>query len=123
MGLGVNLWVGCWQAGFSQGGNNIVGDYLKLQLNWSDKEAELNNSIIAFVEVFGITAGSFAANLFVEYGRRKTIIICNLIIILATIMTLILNFWLIVIGKLIFSICAGLILIATNIYINETVPR
>ena len=73
--------------------------------------------------MFGITVGSFAANIFVEYGRRKTIIACNLVIIVATVMTLILNFWLIVIGKLIFSIAAGMILIATNLYLNETIPR
>ena len=64
IGLGFNIWANCWQAGFSQAGNNIVGDYLKIQLEWSDKEAEFNNSIIGFVEPLGITAGSLAAGVF-----------------------------------------------------------
>ena len=38
-------------------------------------------------------------------------------------MTLVLNFWLIVIGKLIFSIACGMTLIAANVYLNETIPR
>ena len=79
--------------------------------------------MIAFVEVFGITTGSFAANVCVQYGRRKTIIYSLLVILVTTCMTLVLNFWLIVIGKLIFSIACGLTLIATNVYINETIPR
>ena len=38
-------------------------------------------------------------------------------------MTLVLNFWLIVIGKLLFSTAAGMILIAANLYLEETIPR
>ena len=79
--------------------------------------------MIATVEVFGVTAGSFAAGYFVEFGRRKTIIFSFVVILLATFMTLVLNFWMIVIGKLIFSLACGVSLIATNLYINETVPR
>ena len=79
--------------------------------------------MIATVEVFGVTAGSFAAGDFVEFGRRKTIIFSFVVILLATFMTLVLNFWMIVIGKLIFSLACGVSLIATNLYINETVPR
>ena len=123
LGLGFNIWLCCWQAGFSQGGNNVSGDYIKLQLNWTDSEAEFNNSAIAFVEAFGITAGSFLANAVVAYGRRKTIIICNVILIAFTALTLIQNFWCIIIGKLIMSICAGTILIAANLILEETVPR
>ena len=79
--------------------------------------------MIAFVEVFGITIGSFAANVCVQYGRRKTIIYSLLVILVTTCMTLVQNFWLIVIGKLIFSTACGLTLIASNVYINETIPR
>ena len=73
--------------------------------------------------MLGITIGSFAANVFVPYGRRKTIIVSNLVIVVATILTLILNFWTIIIGKFIFSVASGVILIATNVYLNETIPR
>ena len=83
----------------------------------------MNNSIITFVEAFGITLGSFLANVLVAYGRRKTIIVSNIVIIMATGMTLVQNLWMIVIGKLIFSIAAGCILIASNVYLNESIPR
>ena len=123
IGLAFNLWMGCWLTGFSVAGNNVVGDYLAVQLDWNTKQAEFRNSVIATVEVFGVTAGSFAAGYFVEFGRRKTIIFSFVVILLATFMTLVLNFWMIVIGKLIFSLACGVSLIATNLYINETVPR
>ena len=89
LGLGFNIWLCCWQAGFSQAGNNVSGDYLQLQLKWTDDQAEFYNSAIAFVEAFGITAGSFLANVLVAYGRRKTIIISNVILIAFTALTLI----------------------------------
>ena len=73
--------------------------------------------------MLGITLGSFAANICVEYGRRRTIIYSYLVILLATAMTLVLNYWLIVIGKLIFSFASGLVLITSNVFINETIPR
>ena len=123
LGLALNLWMGCWLTGFAVTGNNVVGDYLAIQLDWNTKQAEFRNSVIATVEVFGVTAGSFAAGYFVEFGRRKTIIFSFVVILLATFMTLVLNFWMIVIGKLIFSLACGVSLIATNLYINETVPR
>ena len=44
-------------------------------------------------------------------------------ILVSTVLTLILNFWTIVIGKLLFSFAAGIILIAVNVYMDETIPR
>ena len=83
----------------------------------------MNNSVIAFCTIIGLTVGLFAGNVFVAYGRRKTIIFFYLILLAATGITLIENFWAIAIGKFIMSFAAGNILIATNLILNETIPR
>ena len=123
IGLGFNIWIGCWQTGLVSAGNNVVGDYLQLQLNWTDDEAELNNSIIAFCTIIGLTVGLFSGNVFVAYGRRITIIMFYLILLVSTGITLIQNFWAIAIGKFVMAFSAGNILIATNLILNETIPR
>ena len=46
----------------------------------------------------------------------------NLVALLGVIPTLFLNIWAILVGKFVFGVAAGTIIVASSIYLNETVP-
>ena len=72
--------------------------------------------------MIGCAIGSLIGGMVIGSGRRRTLIIFNAIIIVGTILTCILNFWTIFLGKILFGIAAATVQIAAPVMINETVP-
>ena len=66
--------------------------------------------------------GSFAAGFFVKGGRRKSIIWMSVLCIFGIVPTLFLNVWSIIIGKFIYGFSASVIIVASSLYLQETVP-
>jgi hypothetical protein len=58
----------------------------------------------------------------IPIGRRKTILIFNTISALSITLSLIETIPTIIIGKLVFGICGGILNTATPKYLDETVP-
>ena len=72
--------------------------------------------------MIGAGLGSLMGGLFIGNGRRRTLVIFNFMIIFSTIFMCILNFWSILIGKLMFGFAAAVVSVAAPKMIDETVP-
>jgi len=57
-----------------------------------------------------------------KIGRRKSIMLTNLVCIIAVIPTVFENIYMIIIGKFFFGLSAGGLIVSSSIYLNETVP-
>ena len=66
--------------------------------------------------------GSLSGGLIIPWGRRKTILLFNVVGIIAVVLSLALNLYTIIIGKLLFGICTGVINVAYPKMLDETVP-
>ena len=78
----------------------MVGEILADQMHWGD-DTDFYNTLISSSAIAGITVGSLAAGSICEIGRRKSILLSNLVVLISTAMMLVLNVWVIVIGRFI----------------------
>lgn len=97
-----------------------MGPILGERLNW--KNIDQYDSYIASLTVIGMAIGSFVGGMIVKSGRRKTMIIWNLIGACGIGVTLIMNFWAIFFGKFIWAIAVGVLSTAGPLMVAETIP-
>ena len=116
------LTLGCANVGFVIVGNNTVGGILSQKADWGSNE-DAYNTAISSSGVSGLIIGSFAIEpLLKKIGRRKAIMLTSFLSIPAVIPTIIVNIFSICIGKFFFGLTAGSLIVASSIYLNETVP-
>lgn len=117
------LTLGCSNVGFVIAGNNQVGGILAVKLNWGENSTR-NNTAISSAGVSGLIIGSFAIDIVLrKIGRRKSIMLTSLICIIGVIPTIFLSLASILVGKFIFGLAAGGLIVASSLYLNETVPN
>ena len=97
------------QAGFAIAGNNQVAPVIKIKFGWSKDDATLYNTMISSSAIIGVVIGALAGGKFIQYGRRKSLIIFNLISALSLILCMFLNLGAICAGRLIFGFCCGVL--------------
>ena len=102
--------------GFVIAGNNQIGGILAAQLGWGKDKADKCNTAISALSVSGLVVGSFAVGPLLKYGRRKTIIFMNILAAFAIVPTLFKNLVSILIGKFIFGLASGCLIVACSIY-------
>ena len=78
--------------------------------------------MISSAGIVGLITGSFTCGHLLSAGRRKIIIQMIILACIAIIPTLFLNKWAIIIGKFTLGLASGSIIVASSIYLNETVP-
>lgn len=66
--------------------------------------------------------GSLSSSLILGKGRRKTVLIGNLIILASYALQLVINVYLLALGKFVQGVGSGMILSAASIMVPETVP-
>ena len=121
--LVLTLTLGTTHVGFVVAGNNEVGSVLAEQLGWTaEGTASRWNTAISSTGIAGLITGSFAAGFFVKAGRRKCILWLSILAIVGIVPTLFLNVWAILIGKFIYGFSASVIIVASSLYLQETVP-
>lgn len=91
---------------------------VKLGLEFGD----IRSSLITSSSVFGLCIGSISTSYMVSHGRRRLIIISGFFAMAATVLTLALNIWAIVIGRLVFGICTGVFMTVGPRMLDECVP-
>ena len=62
------------------------------------------------------------ASKIVAYGRLKTALLANFIVILGCLPQMVLSIWMFFLGRLIVGFGAGLLLVTSTVYIQETLP-
>ena len=114
--------MGCANVGFVIAGNNTVGGILAVKLDWGDNDT-MNNTAISSAGVSGLIIGSFIINpILNRIGRRRSIIWTSLGCAVGIIPTIFLSLAAILIGKFIFGLAAGGLIVASSLYLNESVP-
>ena len=95
---------------------------MAVKFGWNEDETKFYNSLINLASIIGLALGCFFGGLIIPIGRRKTILIFNLLSIVGLSLSLILTFPTIIVGKLMFGITAGILSIACPKILDETIP-
>jgi len=86
---------------------------------WNASETE---TAVAAMTAVGLGIGSFFGGFLVSKGKREMIIMMNIIGAIGTSITLIDDFYAIIIGKAVFAIATGVLLVAAPLMLEETIP-
>ena len=92
-------------------------------MQWVESDAIFFNTLISSASILGFLIGSLLGGQLIKYGRRKIIIIFNIIAMIATSMCMILDIYSIMLGRCLFGICCGTFMVAVPKYIDETCPK
>lgn len=114
--------LGHLQTVFAIVGNNQVASVMKSKFEWSNERAIALNTLISAAAIIGVIAGTLLGNCFIRQGRRRALIMFNMVALISTSLTMVLNVPLIVIGRLLFGFCCGIFTFAGQKLIEETVP-
>lgn len=82
----------------------------------------MNNTLISASAILGVVLGALAGGKFIQYGRRRSLIIFNIISAFSLIGTQFLNLASICAGRLVFGFCSGVLQVAGVKMLEETVP-
>ena len=109
MGLvALNIALSCTSAGFALAGNADLVDIWQVQNKWGDNK-DRNNTAIASGAVLGLTIGSIFSKLLTDWGRRRAILLSNVVITLLTIPYFFTsNFWVLMVTRFIFGIASAI---------------
>jgi len=92
-------------------------------MGWETEEVTNSKEmLLATLSMGGVGLGSLISGMILKNGRIKIIMICNIVSIIATFMSIWLNWTLMLIGRFIFSFVAGIAVAAAPKIIEETVP-
>ena len=80
------------------------------------------NSLINVCSIVGMGLGAVLGGLIIPIGRRKTLIIFNIIAILSICLSLVQTMPCILVGKVIYGFAAQVLMIAGPKMLDETVP-
>ena len=121
--LTVNLITGCLNAGFvlaSPGVNQVLDVQ---ETGWKDDRVDFNNTLIASIVVFGLMVGSIFSKPILAFGRRRSILLSNLVITLMTIPYFFVDsLWVLASTRFILGVASAVILNASGLIVGEAVP-
>lgn len=80
------------------------------------------NTLVSSIGIIGLIIGSFSAGHVVKAGRRRSIIAMSMIAAIGIVLTLVLKLWAILLGKFIYGTTSGIIIVASSLYLQETIP-
>ena len=72
--------------------------------------------------ILGLSIGSILGGKFVSYGRRKVLIIVNILCAFSVIPTLFLNLWSICVGRFLYGLFSGMFLVLGPKMLDENIP-
>lgn len=122
MGIALNTTFAVFNCGFALSGNTDVVDVLSIQLNWGDN-TNRNNTIISSSAVLGLTLGAILSKNFTSWGRRRSILLMNVVITVITIPYFFMeNFWALTFTRLILGFASAVIVNASSLYQSEALP-
>ena len=113
---------GYLQTGFAIMATNTIDQALKAKFEWSSDKAVSMNLMINAAAIFGLITGTLLGNCFIKQGRRRALMIFNMLALIATSLTMVVNEPLMVVGRLLFGLCCGVFIYAGQKFIEETAP-
>ena len=93
-----------------------------MKLKWTEDEKINNITWLTCASAIGLMLGSLAASTVVKIGRRRAILIASIVAIVGALMQFLINFWSIIIGKIVYGAAAAIMLTGCALYLAETLP-
>jgi len=95
-----------------------------LKFGWEidSKKANFNQGIISATLILGMTVGALSGGMLMNIGRRRAQFVNITIGIVGISITMIFNYWSILIGRFLFGFCTGSFSSTVSRYIEETIP-
>ena len=88
---------------------NQVTDCFNAKFNWvTDDDKALYNGLLGGAIIFGAGTGAFLGGTLMSYGRRKLMMWAMFLGIIGNSITVVLNVWVIMVGRFIFGFAVGL---------------
>ena len=121
----VNATLGMFLMGYMLSVINILQGYLTFVVfNWDTATATQNTSFLNSVATIGAGMGAFlGGNIAKSLGRRRSMILTDLISIVAVLMTLFANVPIMILGRLVAGLSVGLHSSLVPLYVQEIAPR
>lgn len=120
-GLAINISVACYIYCFSISAMNSCTDNIGMTLSWHD--SYLMKSIFTTLFPVGCLVGTvIGAPLSKKYGRRQLIIICNIVFIITSLVTIVPTNYTFGIGRFVTGIIGGVFITVPAVFINEITP-
>lgn len=106
--------------GFALAGYNQASGVITLQRESSNTGLQI--SLVNDATIIGLGAGCLLASRIVKMGRLRTALLANFIVIIGCFPQMLLSIWLLFFGRLIVGFGAGVLLVTSSIYMQETLP-
>ena len=97
---------------------------IRYRLGLGDDESKLNTyeTILQTAAILGLAIGSVLGGKMIGGGRRSVIMKFNIVAIFTSLTSVLSNFWIITLSRLVFGFSAGVLVSATPKVIDETIP-
>ena len=112
-----------WQSTWTLVGNSQTTTVFEIKFGWSEDETILYNSIISSAGIIGLTIGSFLGGSLLGYGRRKALMIAQVIAIVGALICMIGTMATLSIGRLLVGVGAAICNICFGKSIGENMPE
>jgi MFS transporter, SP family, galactose:H+ symporter len=121
--LTLNASLGNFFIGWDVGVFDPIQINLKIMFGWNEQETKVYSSFISASLHFGAILGALISGyISKKYGRKHTFMMNNVLSWIGTGLTLILNEYCIIFGRIISGISVGLYSTAISVYVNEFAP-
>ena len=107
--------------GFVLTGNTDLVDIWATKNDWEHRDR--NNTAISSAGVLGLSLGAIFSKLITDWGRRRSILLANMVITMLTLPYFFTsNFWILLFTRLLIGFFSSLMINASSLYIAESVP-
>lgn len=115
--------IGAMHVGFSMASANQLAPMLDVKYGWdTPSQQALWESLIGSSVLVGLCTGAMFGGKVILIGRRKTMLLMNIVGSVGVAMTLVQNLSMLLIGRLIYGLAVGIESVCMPRYIEEYVP-
>ena len=124
----ITIAIGTFLIGYSLSSFNILTNFMYFQYRYNNvkgfylAEMDLFNSIVTAIVPIGAAIGSIFGGKFAWIGRRLAMILLSIWFIFGTMITLVFNFYFLILGKFIIGIIWGVYSVVVPLFINKITP-
>ena len=112
-----------WHCSWALAGNSQTTYVFEAKFGWTEDETILNNTLISSSGIIGLTVGSFLGGSLLKLGRRRAVLIGQLIAIVGAAICMGVNVPYLCVGRILVGIAAGVSNVTYGKFIMENMPQ
>ena len=116
------IMMGGFHVGFAIGCANQLATLFDVKYGWDESQQSLYQSLIGSSVLVGMASGAMIGGKIIRIGRRRTMMIMNLVGIFGVAMTLVQDIWMLLLGRVIYGLAVGICSVCLPRYVEEYVP-